>query len=64
MTPTAQTPGTAQFKFYTYDPTGRVVTIPIWAATELEACDKFDLIYGTETIVIQVDQVAMTTPAQ
>ena len=61
MTPTVQTPGTAQFKFYTYDPTGRDVIITIWAATEPEAWDKFDLIYGAETIV---DQVVMATPAQ
>ena len=64
MTPTAQTPGTAQFKFYTYDPTGRDVIITIWAATEPEAWDKFDLTYGAETIVDQVVQVVMATPAQ
>jgi hypothetical protein len=41
----------SRFKFYTYDPTGRDVIIPIFARDEDEAWAKFDRIYGNEVIV-------------
>lgn len=46
--------GEVKFKFYTYDPTGRDTIIPIFAKDEDEAWEKFDRIYGSETIVDQV----------
>jgi len=46
--------GTAVFNFYTYDPTGRDVIIPIRAKDEDEAWDTFDSRYGSETMVDQM----------
>jgi hypothetical protein len=46
--------GLAQFKFYTYDPTGCDVIIPVWAVDEDAAWVKFDGVYGKETAVDQV----------
>lgn len=43
-----------KFNFYTYDPNGRDVIIPIFAKDEDEAWDKFDRIYGSDTIVDQL----------
>lgn len=42
------------FEFYTYDPTGRDVIIPIRATSEDEAWSKFKRAYGTNTIVDQI----------
>jgi hypothetical protein len=46
--------GLVQFKFYTYDPTGRDIIIPVWAVDEDAAWVKFDSVYGKETAVDQV----------
>lgn len=46
--------GEVQFKFYTYDPAGRDVVIPVWATDEETAWDKFDRVYGKETPVDRV----------
>lgn len=46
--------GELQFKFYTYDQTGRDVVIPLFAKNEDEAWAKFDRVYGTNTIVDQM----------
>lgn len=43
--------GEIKFKFYTYDLVGRDVIIPIFADDEDSAWEKFDRIYGTDTIV-------------
>jgi len=46
--------GEIKFKFYTYDPVGRDAIILIFAKDEDEAWEKFDRIYGTDTIVDQM----------
>ena len=46
-----------KFKFYTYDPTGRDVTIVIYAVDQTEAWDKFDRVYGKQTPVDKVEMV-------
>lgn len=40
-----------QFKFYTYDPVGRDIVIPIFATDIDSAWVKFDRIYGKDTLV-------------
>ena len=40
-----------QFKFYTYDPVGRDVVIPIFATDIDSAWAKFDRIYGKDIVV-------------
>lgn len=43
--------GETKFMFYTYNPVGVDVVIPVWAQSEPEAWEKFDRIYGAETPV-------------
>jgi len=45
-----------KFIFHSYDTSGREVKIPIFAATEQEAWDKFDRIYSPNN---PVDYVSM-----
>jgi hypothetical protein len=46
--------GQVQFKFYTYDPTGRDIIIPVWAVDEDQAWVKFDAVYGKDCVVDDV----------
>ena len=46
-----------KFKFYTYDPAGRDVTIVIYAVDQPEAQNKFDRIYGKHTPVDMIEMV-------
>jgi hypothetical protein len=48
--------GETKFNFYTYDPAGRDVVIPIWAADQDAAWGRFDRIYGEDTPVDMVRQ--------
>lgn len=43
-----------KFKFFTYDPTGRDITIVICAVDQPEAWIKFDRVYGEQTPVDKV----------
>ena len=48
--------GEVKFNFYTYNPAGRDVIIPVWAADMDAAWAKFDQVYGADTPVDNVVQ--------
>ena len=49
--------GETKFNFYTYNPVGCDVIIPIFAKDEDEAWKKFDRVYGADTPVDKVVKV-------
>jgi hypothetical protein len=49
--------GQTKFVFYTYDPIGRDVKIPLWAEDSDAAWAKFDRVYGKDTPVDWVEEI-------
>jgi hypothetical protein len=56
MVDAVRTDGEVKFNFYTYNPAGRDVIIPVWAVDMDAAWAKFDKLYGADTPVDDVVQ--------